>query len=158
MAHDLLRLHLAMATDMIHLDAIPAPLRIPPKQSNDIPHSRLHIVRCNALAKPPSPPIFGDSKASEHDAIQSSKSCQCLKSPMSPLFSPFSLQDGSVNRVPSRDFSALFMKSPILRQELEQCTCQHPATPRSNSVSSSLGSDQSDTSSVLSGYTSVDSQ
>lgn len=157
MVHDLTRLHLAMATKMIHRDAIPAPLRIPSKQHKEVEFSALQAVKCDNLAKLPSQPVFGNPNVSEDDAIQISKACQCLKSPMSPLSSPISFQDSLVNRprTASLDFSALFMKSPTLRQELEQCTCQRTPLARSMSISSSSEFEQSDTSSTQSGYTSV---
>lgn len=148
-----------MATNNMYPDARPAPLRIFPKRPNRDSRPETPATRCNTLAKLPSQPVFGNADTSEHDTFQISKACQSLNSPISPLFSPVSPQDNSMNRPGSQslDFSSLFMKSPILRQELESCICQHICTATSQpvSISSSSELDQSDTSSIFSGYTSV---
>lgn len=146
-----------MTLNKMQLDAIPAPLRIFPKDPNRTVHPELRATRCHALAKLPSQPVFGNSDASEHDNSQILKACQCLKSPISPLLSPIIPQDTSMNKSqpPSLDFSALFMKSPTLRKELERCTCQHTAELEPVSISPTRELDQVDTSSIVSGYTSI---
>lgn len=125
-----LKISTEIAMNELHPDLMPAPLRIYPKVPNRNLYPKIQVVRCHALAKLPSQPVFGNVNASERNTIRIKEACQCGTVPDSPIRSPVSSQKSSVNKAgsPSLDFSALFMKSPTLRQELERCKCQQRTT------------------------------
>lgn len=161
-----------MATDKFrHLDAVPAPLRICRKRLdsscttpglNPLGLTEHQASRCQTLAKLPSQPLFDRSEGFDHEEFQMTKACKCPRSPNSPLSSPVPSPSvssfGSSSRVSSLDFSALFMKSPSLRRDLEHCTCNQDHTFRQSFLGGTLEPGQSSrrsTCSIGSGYTSV---
>lgn len=148
---------ITMATNKIYYDAIPAPLRIASKRPDPKVRPQAQVLKCNNLARLPPQPIFDTSNVFENDICPISKACQCLKSPSSPLSSPVFPRSSSMlrNGSESRDFSALFMKSPTLRRELECCQCQQTTMPRTVSVQSFPQDDRAEASSIESGYSST---
>lgn len=114
----------------IYADAVPAPLRIPIRhpRASDNPDSiqASQAPRCSMLSKLPAQPVFRPAERYPQEAVQTpTKTCSCPKSPTSLLNSPLSPRTTSFSTIrgPSLDFSALSMRSPTLRHDLENCTC-----------------------------------
>lgn len=131
--------------------AVPAPLQVHPK--------RLQTSgACSLRSQLPGQPVFNPAEGFNPDILQPPKACNCPKSPPSSAPSPFSTprySSFSSNRGPSLDFSSLFMKSPTLRHELENCTCHRAETPLSGGLSVPSEADRSSRASIGSGYTSI---
>lgn len=136
------------SNDFTYPEAVPEPLRIHhqghrPCDLGRLPMSKHQISQCNSLSKLPPQPILGSS---EHPAYVTATykytegiiasqepaqaaSCKCRTTPTSPLAPQLDLNksifcnNNTRMANPSLDFSALFMKSPVLRHGLENCAC-----------------------------------
>lgn len=140
-----------IALNMLHPDAMPAPLRISRRKQVSSPISQSEASRCDIHFKLPSQPILVTRKPATSANVscgapsQKSEACRCSKSTIPWHSSPILAQHGATdgNRTPSLDFSSLFMKSPALRLHLEKCACLNPSQSCFTRSSPSFEPDQS---------------
>lgn len=143
-------------------DAVPAPLRLSPKHfrtPSTAAKPQPQATRCHALSRLPSQPVFDGTDGFDQESLHALKLCRCpmspTSSPVSPISPRSSLSSGSTSTSggfgsPSRDFSSLFMKSPALRHDLEQCACHRLESSPRESFGPVRGGSRSSVASVCS--------